>query len=125
MIYWPTSGRIYDDKGNAMTVKYANVSVAQSQTDTALVAAVAGKRIRVISQHVQANGTAGAVQVNSKPAGVGTAKWGPFTNDAFCGSVLGLNPNGHYESNTAEGLSITTGVGGTTTVSISYVEFTP
>ncbi|RDI73314.1 hypothetical protein Gocc_2914 [Gaiella occulta] len=107
----------------SVTVKKAKANVAASTTDSVLVAAVAGKKIRVISVRLHAGGTATNVTFNSKPAGAGVA----ISPTYACGANGGRSdssPQGDFEFETAVGeeLSVTTGAGSTVGVGVSYVE---
>jgi hypothetical protein len=51
------------------TVKRALANVAQSQTDSSLVTAITGKKIRVLSVYAIAGGTATDLTFNTKPGG--------------------------------------------------------
>lgn len=103
-------------------VKYAFANVAASQTDSAIVAAVTSKKIRVLSMYALAGGTATNLTFNTKPAGAGTAISPLFANGANGGEVLPFSPIGWFETNSGEGLSVTTGTGSTTGIGVSYIE---
>lgn len=104
------------------TVKYAFANVAASQTDSAVVAAVTSKKIRVLSACALAGGTATNLTFNTKPAGAGTAISPLFANGANGGEVLPFSPIGWFETSSGEGLSVTTGTGSTTGIIVSYIE---
>jgi hypothetical protein len=108
--------------GVALAQKYAKVDVAQSQTDAEVVAAVTGKKIRVLALVMLAGDTATAITFNSKGAEAGTAISCQFQNGANGGAVLGLNPLGWFETVSGEGLTVTTGAGSTTGIQVVYVE---
>lgn len=92
------------------------VNVAASQTDTAIVAAVSGKKIRVLSCAVSCGGTASTVTFNSKSGGAGTAISATFNNSI----VMPFDSTGWFLTNTGEGLSVSTGAGSTTGIQIDY-----
>lgn len=96
----------------------AKVNVAQSQTDQELIAAVAGKALRVTALAEQCNGVATPITYNSKPAGAGVAISAQHTNGANGGRVLNRNCDGWYQTAVGEGLSCTTGAGSTTGVEV-------
>lgn len=98
----------------------ARAAIAASQTDTALVAAVPGKIIRVLSFIVQAGGVATTVTFRSKPSGAGSDISMQFQNGANGGVAATHNDNGWFETNSGEGLSVSTGAGSTTGVQIVY-----
>lgn len=116
------SGVLRSPSGAVLTVKRKNQAVAAAGTDTAVIAAVAGKKIRVLAVDLDCAGTATVFQFNTKPAGAGTIIVGPF-NDAISETKnLGYNPQGWFETGVGEGLSATTGAGSTTSVQLVYVE---
>lgn len=106
----------------ALTPKFAKANVAASGTDTAVVAAVTSKKIRVISFRLHAGSTATNITFNTKPAGAGTAISELFALGANGGRAEAFNPAGHFETASGEGLSATTGAGSTTGVGVVYVE---
>jgi len=100
----------------------ATVNVAQSQTDSVIVAAVAGKRIVVNAFHLMCGGTATVATFNSKGAGAGTA-----ISPAYpCGANGGIAPppiydgDGWFKTNLGEGLTLTTGAGSTVAGQVLY-----
>ena len=108
--------------GLEKTIKTAIANIAASQTDSSLVTAVAGKKIRVIGLAMVSGNTATNVTFNTKPSGSGTAITPLFANAANGGLVLPLNENGWFETTVGQGLSVTTGSGATTGILVSYVE---
>jgi hypothetical protein len=100
--------------------KFAFANVAASSTDTSLVSAVAGKKIRVLNATVSCGATASSVTFNSKPAGAGSAISATFNN-----SVALSDGDGYFETNVGEGLSVTTGAGSTTGIQVAYTLVTP
>lgn len=99
---------------------YKSANIAVSQTDSALVSAQTGKKIRVHALFCQAGGTATNITFNSKPAGAGSAISPTFQNGANGGAVLPYNPAGWFETVAGEGLTATTGAGSTTGVQVVY-----
>lgn len=104
-------------------------NVAQSQTDTALVAAVAGKRIRVAGFVLSGGASATSVTFNSKPVGAGSAISEAFTapaNSDFSPPIANLDTlgpvgttlGGWFTTNLGEGLSVTTGAGATVGIQV-------
>jgi hypothetical protein len=96
-------------------------SVAASQTDSVLVAAKTGQKIRVLTFIVNhGDTTASAVTFNSKGSGAGTAKT-PALKGAANGVVGAASDRaGLFETNVGEGLSVTTGAGSTTGIMVTY-----
>lgn len=116
------NGSVIDAAGNVLTVKYAAVNVAAGQTDAAVVAAVTAKKIRVLAIAHQAGGTATAITYNTKPVGAGSAISPTFANSANGGTPLPFNPSGWFQTNSGEGLSVTTGAGSPTGILVVYCE---
>ncbi len=107
------------DSRAPVTLPPANV--AAGGTDTALVAAVTGRRIRVVAAALAPGGTATDVTFTSKPAGAGVACSSLFALGVRVPLVLPPNPSGWFETSVGEGLSVTTGAGATTGVLLTYV----
>lgn len=102
-------------------VQNAYDSIAASTTDSALVAAVAGQKIRVLAVVLnQGDTTPSAVTLNSKPAGSGTSIFPALKAAANGGFVLPYNPVGWCSTNAGEGLSATTGAGSATAVVVQW-----
>lgn len=102
-------------------VKYAKASVAASQTDSSIVTAVAAKKIRVLGV-ILSGPTATSVTFNTKPAGAGTAVSQALVYTANSVACLPPNSLGYFETSAGEGLTVTTGAGGTTAIGIVYIE---
>lgn len=100
--------------------KNAYDAIAASATDSALVAAVSGKKIRVIAFIINEGASATTVTFNSKPAGAGTAVFAPLTYAANGGTTTAEVSSGWFETVKGEGLSVTTGAGSTTSVGVVY-----
>lgn len=115
------SGFINDEAGVKRRILRAFDNVAAGQTDDAQVAAVAGHRIRVINLVALCAATATTLTFNSKPAGAGAAIYALLANAVNGGEVLPRNEDGWFETNSGEGLSVTTGAGSTTGIAISYI----
>lgn len=107
------------------SIKRAFVNPAASQTDSNVVTAVSAKRIRVVFVYAIAGGTATTLTFNSKSGGAGTAISALLANGVNGGEVLPFNPVGWFETNTGEGLTVTTGAGSATGIGVGYVEITP
>jgi uncharacterized protein YfiM (DUF2279 family) len=107
--------------GGLAAPKFAFAAAAAGSTDIALVAAVSGKRIRVLDVKVSTAVAVTGVVFNSKPTGAGVAISATF--QATVGvSGFGLNQLGHFETAVGEGLSVSTGAGNTVAVQITYIE---
>jgi hypothetical protein len=101
-------------------MRRAIANPAANGTDTAFVAAVANKRIRVLQLVCVAGGTATNLTFNSKGSGAGTAISPLLANAANGGAVLPFNKAGWFETNLGEGLTTTTGAGSATGVLIGF-----
>lgn len=103
-----------------VTPKFFSETVAASDTDEELVAAVVGpnKRIRVIALAVHCGATATtatfesgtATRIHKVPAG------------ANGGQILPFNPAGWFQTAAGSSLTVTTGAGSDTEISGVYVE---
>lgn len=119
----PTQVQVVDGGGNPVWPEgalYAFANVAASQNDAALVAAAAGKRIKVYGLFFVAGGTQTNVTFNTKPAGGGTAISALFAAVANGGAAPPVSPLGWFVTNVGEGLSVTTGTGSTVGIQIAY-----
>ncbi len=99
----------------------AIANISASQTDSSIVTAVTGKKIRIVAVAAVAAATATNITFNTKPAGAGTGISPVFANGANGGEVLPYNPRGWFETNSGEGLTATTGSGSATGVLINYI----
>ena len=109
------------EAGTWINVNRALANVAASQTDSSLVAAVAGKKIRVIFLIAKAGATATVATFNSKGAGAGVAISAAFANGANGDVTLPYNKDGWFETTAGEALTVTTGAGSTTGIQLGYV----
>lgn len=98
----------------------AKANVNASQTDSSVVAAVAGKRINVLAVYCVAGGTATNLTFNSKGSGAGTAISPLLANGANGGAVLSFNEKGWFTTNSGEALTVTTGAGSATGIGVVY-----
>jgi hypothetical protein len=102
----------------ALTPKFATIAASSSGNNT-LIAAVASKKIRVLSLSLMSNGT---VNAKFQSGAGGTDLTGLYYTAANTGFVLPFNPVGHFEtaSNTLLNLNLSgaVAVGG----QITYVE---
>lgn len=101
-------------------------SIAASTTDSSLVVAVPGKRIRVISIVInQGDTTPSTVTFNSKGAGAGTSVFPALKAAANGGFVFNEHNSGWFQTNVSEALTVSTGAGSTTTLAVTYEIITP
>lgn len=98
----------------------AFANIASATADGPVVNAVAGKKIRVLAVIMNAGATATLCTFKSKPAGASTAISAGFAVGVNNCIPLNFNPAGWFETNTAEGLVMTTGTGSTVGVHVVY-----
>lgn len=112
------TGYIKGTNGHNLQVKYAAIDAATSGDNT-IVAAVAGKKIRVVSLFYFAAGT---VNVRFESGAGGTALTGQMQHVAQTGAVLPMNEDGWFE--TAAGALLNLELSGNVSVdgSLSYIE---
>ena len=99
-------------------VKYAAIDAA-TNGDNTIVAAVAGKKIRVLSVFYLAAGT---VNVRFESAAGGTALTGQMQHTAQTGAVLNFNEDGWFETVSGELLNMELSAGVSVDGSLSYIE---
>lgn len=88
-------------------------TVSASATDSSLVAAVTGRKIRVHAVGISCGSTASTVQFSS---GGSTAVSCVFQNSIS----LPYNPKGWFETDAGEALTVDTGSGSTTGILVLY-----
>lgn len=104
-------------------VKWAYSNVPPSQGAAPLIAAVPGKKIRVLALAMACDDTATSSTFRSKSAAGPTMIIScPFANAANGGAVLNFNPAGWFETKPGEALTVTTGEGSNTGYQIVYIE---
>lgn len=102
---------------NGRGVKNAFDSIAASASDSSLVAAVTGKKIRVLAVVInQGDTTPSTVTFNSASAAISPA----LKAAANGGFVLPYNEVGWFETVAGEALTVDTGAGSTTGVIVVY-----
>ena len=99
-------------------VKHTFANVAASATDSSVVALVANTKIRVLAFHCQAGATATDLTFNTTSTAISPL----FANAANGGAVGNFNPVGWFETDSGEALTVTTGAGGTTGITVVYAE---
>jgi hypothetical protein len=112
------SGTIQLIGGNTVPVKRAFLNQAASGTAQTVVAAVSGKRIRVLALAMRAGATATDATFNSGSTAISPL----FANAINDGAVLPLNEHGWFETAAGAALTVTTGAGSTTGILVNYVE---
>lgn len=107
----------------ASIVKRAFANIAASTTDGAVVAAVASKRIRVVSIAVFNQGGTGTTHTfNTKPGGAGSAISAARFTSGGGNYVMPFHPGGWFQTAVGEGLALTTGSGSTLGIDVTYIE---
>lgn len=99
-------------------VKYAKIDAA-SNGDNTLVAAVAGKRIRVLSLFYLASG---GVNVRFESGAGGTALTGQMEHSGQTGVVLPHNEDGWFETEEGDLLNVELSTGVSIDGAMSYIE---
>lgn len=115
----PATGGVFDPvSGTVLTVKSGILNQAASGTAQTLVAAVTGKKIRVLAAVFVAGGTATALTFNSASAAISPL----FANGVNGGAALPFSEAGWFETVAGEALTVTTGAGSTTGILVRYIE---
>lgn len=116
------AGFISSRSGGTLPIKRAKLDAAAATADQVLVAAVAGKKIRVIAIHLSCGTTATTIVFKSKPAGASAAI--SHTIALAVNEKAHLLPKeyGYFETVAGEGLVVTTTAGSVVGVLIDYVE---
>lgn len=112
-------GYVRLENGDKAIVRRAIVTVGAAATDTNIVTAVTGYKIRVLKMD-GVGGAAGSIVLNTKPAGAGTAITAVLP---IAASELEVSDvNGICETTVSNGLTATTVGGGATFVGwVTYV----
>lgn len=108
--------------GASVAVQKGFANIAASQTDGAVVAAIAAKIIRVLAVIISAGATPSTVIFNTKPAGAHTAISMTFQPAANGGAVLPFCAAGWFDTASGDALTATTGAGGTTGIQVVYAQ---
>lgn len=116
-----TTGAIAKADSGNLVPKFAFANIAAGTTDGALVSAVSGKKLRVLDVKLATVTAATTATFNTKPSGAGSAISATLNVPVGIAS-LGFNPLGHFETNSGEGLTVTTSAGNTVGVQITYIE---
>jgi hypothetical protein len=105
----------------AHVARYAFINAAAATADQQVVAAVAGKRIKVMGVVLTAGSAAGTILFES---GTSTAISATFNLAANGGLAFGFNLDGWFETRVGEALTVTTaGAGATFAVQVQYVVY--
>jgi hypothetical protein len=99
----------------------AYATVAAETTDAELAAAIPNQRLRVVAFMINhGDSAASEVTFNSKPAGAGAAIFPALKYPANGGTSTPQAKSGWFQTNVGEGLTVSTGVGSTTSVIVVY-----
>jgi len=101
-----------------LTPKFYSGTTAASQTDSTIIAAVTSKILRVLAMVVQCGATATDITFESGT----TTRIHKVPAGANGGQSLGFNPVGWFQTASGAALTVTTGSGSSTEISIVYVE---
>jgi hypothetical protein len=101
-----------------LTPKFFSETVAAADTDEELIAAVATKKLRVLSLVAQCGATATDMTFESST----TTRKHKIPAGANGGQVLPFNPTGWFETTAGESLTVTTSAGSSCEISGTYVE---
>ncbi len=119
------TNKIQLDNGERVQIKRAGSNgtvIAQSQTDSVIIAAPASAAIYyvILAVHLMVDADT-SVTFNSKGAGAGVAIDGPWPLASKGGFIKDdLRPR--FRTVTGEALTMTTGAGGNTSYAIDYIE---
>lgn len=105
-----------------LPVKHFKANINAGTTDGAVITAVPGYVLLIVSFRVMAGSVATDATFNSKPGGSGTAISEKFACGANGGQMGPFQPVGHFKTSAGEGLSLTTGAGSAVGVGGAYVE---
>lgn len=92
-------------------------NVAASTTDEVVIAAIPNKKIRVLTFLINHGATASTVTFNSKGVGAGTAI-SPALLYSANGGTTADTANGFWETKVGEALSVSTGAGSITGITV-------
>ena len=101
-----------------VTPKYFSETVAAADTDEELIAAVAGKKLRIVALVAQCGATGTDMTFESST----TTRKHKIPAGANGGQVLPFNPSGWFETAVGESLTVTTGAGSSCEISGVYIE---
>jgi hypothetical protein len=101
-------------------MKYAFADVAAAQTDSPIVAAVAGFKIRVHQILINCGATATTARFKSKPGGGGSNISPLFQPAANGGFTAPESDAGWFETVSGQGLAVDTGAGSATGIMVGY-----
>ena len=116
-------------KDGVCQIQQAYLRIVGPAVDNALIPAVAGKKLRIISYavtEVSGVGTA-IIEFKSKPAGVGVIIYPSMLLATKEKIISNENVTGWFDTVTGEGLTFGSAVaaGGAADVFVKYIEFTP
>lgn len=101
-----------------LTPKFYTGTIAASSTDSQLIAAVSTKILRVVALVAQCDATATLITFESST----TTRIHRIPAGANGGQCLPFNPVGWFQTAASASLTVTTGAGSSTDISLVYVE---
>lgn len=110
------AGYVKDLDGTYVPVKRFSASVNSGTTDGALIAAVAAKRLRILTLQISTGAAVTTVTLGSKPSGSSTAISAAMAIGASSTVPWLFNPHGEFLTAAAEGFCATTSASGVATV---------
>jgi hypothetical protein len=116
-------GVVRSPSGAVSTIKRALKAVPTATTDSSIVAAVAGKKLRILAIKAVNGATATTITFNSKGSGAGTAISAPFV--VAVSAAIDFHPSefGWFETNAGEAFTATTAASGATVaIQVIYIE---
>ncbi len=114
----PVTGAVFS-AGAPLIPKFKVANVAASATNSTVIAAVTGKKLRVLAAAFVAGDTATALTFGSAASAAISCL---FANAANGGASLAFSPTGWFETVAGEALTATTGTGSTTGIQLVYIE---
>ncbi len=102
----------------AMTPKFYSGTTTAGSTDSTIIASVASRKLRVLSLVCQCGGVATDLTFESGT----TTRIHKVPAGANGGQSLGPNPWGWFETTSGAALTVTTGAGSSTEITLTYVE---
>lgn len=122
--YFPAG--IYSDKNAQCELKDKVFFAAGATNNQAVITAVSGKRLYIVSMNIYTSGI--ATDVVFKSASGGTNKYAcqiPANTVATPNFTLGFKPDGWFNTETGEGLYVDVIAAVQTNISVRYIEYTP
>lgn len=115
-----------DSTRNVCEVKPGFLQALAATLNQQVIAAVSGKRIRILRGTVHSNGAAGSVVFYSSTGGAACyALYIPANTVATPNVPIEWSPDGAFESITSGGIFVDNNSAATVNISLRYIEVTP